>query len=95
MSPRRSVLMGDALTRLRELPSESVDCVITSPPYFGLRDYGIAGQLGQEAHVDGWVAGLREICRELQRVLAPHGSLWLNLGDAYSRHPRYGAPAKS
>lgn len=95
MSPRNAVLIGDALERLKELPSESVDCVITSPPYFGLRDYGMSGQLGQEAHVDQWVENLRAVCRELYRVLAPHGSLWLNLGDAYSRHPRYGAPAKS
>lgn len=95
MTPRNAVLVGDALGRLRELPPESVDCVITSPPYFGLRDYGVAGQLGQEVHVDQWVANLRAVCRELHRVLAPHGALWLNLGDAYSRHSRFGAPPKS
>jgi site-specific DNA-methyltransferase (adenine-specific) len=95
MTPRNAILIGDALDRLRELPSESVDTVITSPPYFGLRDYGVAGQIGREAHVDTWVAELRAVCSELHRVLAPHGSLWLNLGDSYSRHPDYGAPAKS
>ena len=95
MSPRNAVLIGDALERLRELPADSIDCIITSPPYFGLRDYGVSGQLGQEAHVDDWASNIREVCRELYRVLAPHGSLWLNLGDAYSRHVRYGAPAKS
>ncbi len=95
MSPRNAVLIGDALERLRELSAASVDTVITSPPYFGLRDYGVAGQLGQEVHVDMWVANLRAVCRELHRVLAPHGSLWLNLGDAYSRHARFGAPPKS
>ena len=95
MSSRNAVLIGDALERLRELPAESVDCIITSPPYFGLRDYGVAGQLGQEEDVDEWVASLRAVCRELHRVLVPRGSLWLNLGDAYSRHPRFGAPAKS
>jgi site-specific DNA-methyltransferase (adenine-specific) len=95
VSPRNAVLIGDALERLRDLPAASVDTVITSPPYFGLRDYGVAGQLGQEADVDGWVANLRAVCRELHRVLAPHGSLWLNLGDAYSRHARLGAPPKS
>ena len=95
MTPRNAVLIGDALERLRELPAESVDCVITSPPYFGLRDYGVTGQLGQEGHVDEWVANIRSVCRELYRVLAPHGSLWLNLGDAYSRHSRYGAAPKS
>jgi DNA modification methylase len=92
---RNTLLIGDALTRLRSLPAVSVDCVMTSPPYFGLRDYGVSGQLGQEAHIEGWVAALRAVCRELQRVLSPHGSLWLNLGDSYSTHPHYGAPGKS
>jgi site-specific DNA-methyltransferase (adenine-specific) len=95
MSPRNAVLIGDAVERLRELPDESIDCVITSPPYFGLRDYGVSGQLGQEANVDEWVDDLRNVCRELHRVLTPYGSLWLNLGDAYSRHDRFGAPPKS
>jgi site-specific DNA-methyltransferase (adenine-specific) len=89
------VLVGDALRRLSEIESRSVDCVITSPPYFGLRDYGVAGQLGQETDVDGWVENIQSVCRELHRVLVPYGSLWLNLGDAYSRHTRYGAPPKS
>ncbi len=95
MIPRRTVLIGDALERLRDLPNDSVDCVITSPPYFGLRDYGVTGQLGQEGHIDEWVANLRAVCRELHRVLAPYGSLWLNVGDAYSRHLRFGAAPKS
>jgi DNA modification methylase len=92
---RNRLLIGDALTRLRSLPAESVDCVVTSPPYFGLRDYGVTGQLGQETHIGQWVKSLRAVCRELQRVLSPHGSLWLNLGDAYSTHTSFGAPAKS
>jgi site-specific DNA-methyltransferase (adenine-specific) len=95
VTPRNTMLVGDAVDRLRRLPDASVDCIITSPPYYGLRDYGVAGQLGQEATVDDWVQALHGVCRELQRVLAPHGALWLNLGDSYSRHPRYGAPAKS
>jgi site-specific DNA-methyltransferase (adenine-specific) len=95
MNGRNRLLIGDALERLRSLPDGSVDCVVTSPPYFALRDYGVAGQIGQEAHVDGWVMRLRDVCREIHRVLAPHGSLWLNLGDSYSGHARYGAPAKS
>lgn len=94
-APRNAVLIGDAVQRLRELPRASVDCVITSPPYFGLRDYGVTGQLGQEAHVDQWVDNLRAVCREIRGVLAPYGSLWLNLGDAYSRHARFGAAPKS
>ncbi|MDO8213478.1 site-specific DNA-methyltransferase [Conexibacter sp. CPCC 206217] len=95
MTPRNCILIGDAATRLRTLPAGSIDCIVTSPPYFGLRDYGVSGQLGQEAHVDDWVAGLLAVCRELRRVLAPHGTLWLNLGDAYSTHARYGAAPKS
>jgi site-specific DNA-methyltransferase (adenine-specific) len=95
VTPRNRVLVGDALTRLRELQSGSIDCVITSPPYFGLRNYGVTGQLGAEAHIDGWVASLRAVCRELMRVLAPHGSLWLNLGDGYSRSAGDGAAFKS
>jgi len=93
--PRNTILVGDALTRLRELPTASVDCVITSPPYYRLRDYGVAGQLGLEATVDAWVANLRAVGAELARVLKPGGSLWLNLGDAYSRESPYGAPPKS
>lgn len=95
MNPRNVVLVGDAAERLRELSSDSVDCVITSPPYFGLRDYGVAGQLGNGAHVDGWVDEIRAVTRELHRVLAAHGSLWLNLGDSYSRHERFGSRPKS
>lgn len=95
MTPRNAVLIGDALERLRELPDSSIDSVITSPPYFGLRDYGVGGQLGKEGSVDQWVRNLRAVCGELHRVLAPHGSLWLNLGDAYSRHARFGAAPKS
>jgi site-specific DNA-methyltransferase (adenine-specific) len=95
MSPRNTILVGDALERLRPLPDGCVDTIVTSPPYFNLRDYHVAGQLGQEAHVDEWVAALVAVARECQRVLAPHGSFWLNLGDAYSADERFGAPRKS
>lgn len=94
-APRNAILTGDALQQLKRLPDASVDMIITSPPYFNLRDYGVAGQIGQEAHVNGWVEALRAIAAECRRVLAPHGSFWLNVGDAYSAHPRYGAPRKS
>jgi DNA modification methylase len=69
--------------------------VLTSPPYFLLRDYQVSGQLGLESHVDEWVTNLRTVARELHRVLVPTGSLWLNLGDTYATHPRQGAPRKS
>ncbi len=71
-----------------ELPDVSVDCVITSPPYFGLRDYGVGGQLGTEGHIDDWAKGLLDVARELTRLLKPTGAWWLNQGDGYSRHLR-------
>lgn len=89
------IIVGDAVTELRRLPAASVDCCMTSPPYFRLRNYEVRGQLGLEASVDDWVANIRKVCRELGRVLVPTGSLWLNVGDSYSRDIRYGAPDKS
>jgi len=91
----RTILIGDARVRLAELPSASVDCVITSPPYFALRNYGHDQQIGAERDVDGWVDQLRQVTRAVARVLKPSGVLWLNLGDGYSRHPAEGAPQKS
>ena len=93
--PRNAILIGDVRNRLRELPAASVDCIITSPPYFNARNYGHDQQLGAEASVAGWVAHLRAVCRELARVLTPTGSLWLNLGDGYAQHAREGAGHKS
>jgi site-specific DNA-methyltransferase (adenine-specific) len=93
--PRRAILLGDARERLKGLPSDSVDCAVTSPPYYMLRDYGNTGQIGLESSVDEWVEHLRLVFAELRRVLKPAGSLWLNLGDSFSRHTRYGAPPKS
>lgn len=90
-----TILVGDALEQLQKLPPESVDMCLTSPPYFRLRDYGAGGQLGLETHVDTWAAAVRRIAREVDRVLVPTGTLWLNLGDTYATHRRQGAPAKS
>ncbi|HEX8080081.1 MAG TPA: site-specific DNA-methyltransferase [Jatrophihabitans sp.] len=95
MPPRNQVLVGDALTELRRLPNGSIDTVVTSPPYFRLRDYQIDGQLGLEGHVDEWVSGLRAVARQVQRCLVPTGSFWLNLADTYSTHPSQGAGRKS
>jgi site-specific DNA-methyltransferase (adenine-specific) len=92
---RNRILSGDVRDRLADLPDSAIDCVITSPPYFQLRDYGIGGQLGLEPTVDGWVSELRLALNGLARVLKPTGSLWLNLGDTYSRHAKYGAAPKS
>lgn len=74
---------GDSLDVLRAMPAGSVDCCVTSPPYFGLRDYGNAGQLGLEASPAEYVENLRVLFAEVRRVLAPDGTLWLNLGDSY------------
>src|SRR5579862_8046468 len=93
--PRNQVLVGDARMLLQTLPNQSVDCVVTSPPYFMLRDYGVAGQMGLEDTVSDWVSQLRLVMQGIARVLKPTGTLWLNLGDTYSRHLRYGAPPKS
>jgi DNA modification methylase len=93
--PTGQILVGDARQRLRELPDASIDCVITSPPYFALRDYSHDGQLGLEANVDGWVGSLADLCDELARVLKPTGSLFLNVGDGYSSHGHQGAAFKS
>lgn len=93
--PRGEVLIGDAQTTLRTLPDASIDMVLTSPPYFRLRDYGREGQIGLEPHVDDWVHQLLPVMQELRRILRPTGSLWLNLGDTYATHPREGAERKS
>lgn len=93
--PRNRIIVGDALHRLRKLPDASIDCVVTSPPYFSLRHYGTDGQLGIERHVDQWVEQLTAISEQVRRVLVPTGTYWLNLGDTYSSHLSQGAERKS
>jgi DNA modification methylase len=75
---------GDALDVLRELPNDYVQTVVTSPPYWGLRDYGVAGQIGLEATPAEYVARLVAVFDEVRRVLRHDGTLWLNLGDSYA-----------
>ena len=75
---------GDALQTLRTLESDSVDCCVTSPPYWGLRDYGHAGQMGLEKTPAAYVEAMRQVFAEVRRVLKPEGTLWLNLGDSYA-----------
>lgn len=74
---------GDALAVLRELPDQSVNCCVTSPPYFALRDYGVEGQYGMEASPAEYVETMRTVFAEVRRILADDGTLWLNLGDSY------------
>ncbi len=94
--PLGQVLRGDALTVLRKLPPASFDCVTSSPPYFLLRSYsGGNNEVGTETNVEAFVDRLVEVCDELARVLTNTGTMFLNLGDSFSRGPRYGAPAKS
>ena len=78
---------GDCREVLRTLPEESVQCCVTSPPYWGLRDYGVEGQLGLERTPEEYVAKMVEVFREVWRVLRPDGTLWLNLGDCYCTVP--------
>ncbi len=81
---RYLLLQGDVLMRLRELPDESVQCVVTSPPYWGLRDYGVPGQIGIEATPEQYVLKLVSVFREVRRVLRGDGTCWLNIGDTYA-----------
>lgn len=78
------IICGDALTELKKLPDESVQMCCTSPPYWWLRDYGIAGQLGLEKSSEEYAARMVEVFREVKRVLRDDGTLWLNLGDSYT-----------
>jgi len=82
----QTIYQGDALEVLRGLPSESVHCCVTSPPYWGLRDYGVEGQLGLESTPEAYVERMVEVFREVRRVLRDDGTLWLNLGDSYTKN---------
>jgi site-specific DNA-methyltransferase (adenine-specific) len=78
------ILEGDSLNILRLLPSNSVQCAVTSPPYWGLRDYNVNGQIGLEASLQEFINHLVAIFNELKRVLRDDGTLWLNIGDGYT-----------
>ena len=77
------ILNQDCLAALRELPDNCINCCVTSPPYYALRDYGIAGQIGREATPKEYVERLTEVFREVRRVLTPDGTFWLNIADTY------------
>jgi hypothetical protein len=84
------IIQGDCLEKLRNLPDQCVHTCVTSPPYFGLRDYGVDGQIGLEETLEAYVERLVDVFREVRRVLRDDGTLWLNLGDSYSAGGRGG-----
>ena len=79
-----NILQGDVIEKLKEIESGTVQCVVTSPPYWGLRDYGIDGQLGLEETPEEYVEKMVEVFRQIKRVLKHDGTVWLNLGDSYN-----------
>lgn len=78
------IIQGDALSVLKTLDDESVNCCVTSPPYYNLRDYGVDGQIGLESTPEEYIQNLVEIFREVRRVLKNDGTLWVNIGDSYA-----------
>jgi DNA modification methylase len=88
------IIKGDCREMLRTLPDESVHCCVTSPPYFGLRDYGVDGQIGLEPTPEAFVAEMVDVFREVRRVLRADGTLWLNLGDSYNGSGATGGAGK-
>jgi len=81
------ILIGDVREQLRGLPADHVDCVVTSPPYWGLRDYGVAGQIGLEPTLGEHLAVMVDVFNEVRRVMKPTATLWLNYGDCYATSP--------
>ena len=87
------IIKGDCLNVMAGLPAASVHCCVTSPPYWGLRDYGVDGQLGLEKTPDEYVAKMVAMFREVRRILRDDGTLWLNLGDSYAGHGAFSQSA--
>ncbi|HDS1765686.1 MULTISPECIES: site-specific DNA-methyltransferase [Pseudomonas] len=90
MTQQHRILVGDCIEMMRTLPDQSVHTCVTSPPYFGLRDYGVDGQIGLEASPREFIESLVAVFREVRRVLRNDGTLWVNLGDSYASGGRGG-----
>ncbi|RVP32305.1 site-specific DNA-methyltransferase [Sinorhizobium meliloti] len=84
---RCTIHVGDCIEAMRRMPSGSVDCVVTSPPYWGLRDYGVEGQIGLERTLGEHLDVMVRVFREIRRVLKAHGTVWMNYGDCYAAQP--------
>ncbi len=93
--PDIRILVGDVMERLAGLSDNSVHCCVTSPPYWGLRDYGVVGQLGLEPTIEEFIEKMTAVFEEVRRVLRDDGTLWLNMGDCYAGGGRGGNPEES
>lgn len=90
MTQQHRILVGDCIEMMRTLPDQSVHTCITSPPYFGLRDYGVDGQIGLEASPREFIESLVAVFREVRRVLRDDGTIWVNIGDSYANDTKWG-----
>lgn len=81
---KNTIINGNSLEVLKSLPDNSIDCCVTSPPYYALRDYGCDGQIGLEETPEKYIERLCDVFSEVRRVLTPEGTLWLNIGDSYN-----------
>lgn len=84
MENKNTIFCGDCLSVLKSLPDNSIDCCVTSPPYYALRDYGCDGQIGLEETPEKYIERLCDVFSEVRRILTPQGTLWLNIGDSYN-----------
>ena len=90
----REIFVGDVLEKIKEIPDKTIDCVITSPPYWSLRDYSVEGQWGLEPDFHQYLAKMGRLMDELRRVLKDTGTCWINLGDTYNDKSRIGIPER-
>lgn len=84
MIQKNTIINGNSLEVLKSLPDNSIDCCVTSPPYYALRDYGCDGQIGLEETPEKYIERLCDVFSEVRRILTPEGTLWVNIGDSYN-----------